>query len=56
MLPLDLHPQRQHHSTHEEVFYILLTDTGKLMNRDDGVTISDYWTALLSHTMTSASA
>ena len=40
----------------KEVLYIHLTDTGKLMNRDKGITTSDCWMAVMSRAMTLASA
>ena len=33
----------------KEALHIRLTDTETLINRDDGVAISDCWTAILSH-------
>ena len=40
----------------KEALHIRLTDTETLINRDEGVAISDCWTAILSHArpMTSA--
>jgi len=46
---------KQYYSTHKEALYIRLTGTEKVMNRDEGVTISDCRTALLSYTIVSAS-
>ena len=42
----------------KEALYIRLTDTETLINRDEGVAISDCWAAILSHArpMTSAAS